>query len=93
MVARHFRLACLAALAAALAGCGAKKAPKADDQRTASGQILPGSASDAMIAYDALTSQPPIAAPKHEAIISSGDAADSSEASPDPQPEAASTAN
>jgi hypothetical protein len=46
----------------ALAGCGwFKKTPKADDQRTASGQILPGSISDAMIAYDALTSQPPVA--------------------------------
>lgn len=46
----------------ALAGCGwFKKNPKADDQRTASGQILPGSISDAMIAYDALTSQPPVA--------------------------------
>jgi len=48
-------------IALALSGCGAKKPPKAEDQRTASGQILPGSISDAMIAYDALTSQAPIA--------------------------------
>ena len=48
-------------LALAVAGCGGKKAPKAEDQRTASGQILPGTISDAMIAYDALSSTPPMA--------------------------------
>jgi hypothetical protein len=53
------RLVVLAALAL-LAACGEKKAAKSDDQRTASGQILPGSVSDSMIAYDALTSQAPI---------------------------------
>ena len=51
----------IVALALALGGCWGKKASKADDQRTASGQILPGSTSDAMIAYDALTSRAPVA--------------------------------
>lgn len=49
------------ALSLALGGCWGKKASKADDQRTASGQILNGSTSDAMIAYDALTSRAPLA--------------------------------
>jgi hypothetical protein len=60
------------ALVAALAGCGEKKAAKSDDQRQASGQILPGTISDAMIAYDALTSQPPVAAVKREASAAQG---------------------
>ena len=42
--------------AAMLAACG-NEAPK---QAVASGEILPGSASDAMIPEDRLTSQPPL---------------------------------
>jgi hypothetical protein len=38
---------------------------KAEDQRTAVGEILPGSVSDAMLPYDSLRSQPPLA-PKAE---------------------------
>jgi hypothetical protein len=48
----------LAALVA-LASCGSEN--KEADRRTAVGEILPGSASDAMIHYDALRSQPPLA--------------------------------
>ncbi len=55
------RAVTILALTLALGGCWSKKASKADDQRTASGQILPGSTSDAMIAYDALTSRAPVA--------------------------------
>ena len=71
-------------LLAALAGCGDKKSAKSDDQRTASGQILPGTTSDAMIAYDALTSQPPVAV--HHAAAA---AADSAEATDAAQPDSA----
>jgi len=70
----------------ALAGCGAKKSPKADDQRTASGQILPGSISDAMIAYDALTSQAP-SAPRAAPVAGLADSA--AEAEPVAEPSAA----
>lgn len=81
-----------------LAGCSAKKATKSDDQRTATGQVLPGSISDAMLPYDTATSTPPVAA-RHASGISSdsGDsntdapvAADSSDA---PAPEAAPVGN
>ena len=65
-------------LLAVLAGCGGKKSAKSDDQRTASGQILPGTTSDAMIAYDALTSQPPVAV--HHAAAVAADTAQPAEA-------------
>lgn len=55
------RAVTILALTLALGGCWGKKASKADDQRTATGQILPGSTSDAMISYDALTSRAPLA--------------------------------
>jgi hypothetical protein len=50
----------LVAAALTLAGCQDEK-PKQQDQRTAVGEILPGSASDAMLPYDSLRSQPPLA--------------------------------
>jgi hypothetical protein len=56
-----------AALATALlllAGCGGKNDDAA--RKDAAGKILPGSASDAMIDYAALRSQPPLA-PRTEA--------------------------
>jgi hypothetical protein len=49
-------LAC--ALALALAACGERKA---DEGGNAVSEVLPGSASDAMIPYDTLRSQPPLA--------------------------------
>lgn len=59
-----------------LASCSAKKATKSDDQRTATGQVLPGSISDAMLPYDTATSTPPVAA-RHASGMSSdgGDSA------------------
>jgi hypothetical protein len=54
------RLAALAfALAAALPGC--KRENKTQEARTAQGEILPGSASDAMLPLDTVRSQPPLA--------------------------------
>ena len=47
------------ALALALAGCKGEEKP-AQDARAA-GEILPGSASDAMVPYDTVRSQPPLA--------------------------------
>ena len=56
------RLAALAmpALVLALAGCQAEKKP-ANAKGTVAGEILPGSASDAMLPYDTVRSQPPLA--------------------------------
>jgi hypothetical protein len=53
-----FRLTALV-LIVALAGC--HRETRSDDQRTASGQVLQGSVSDAMIAYEQLQSRPPLA--------------------------------
>lgn len=90
------RYAVMFAMGLALAGCGAKKSPKAEDQRTASGQILPGSISDAMIAYDALTSQPPMApraAPAVAAVAESAGGDAPPEAAPSPAAEPGPAAN
>ena len=45
----------------ALAGCNQSK--KDEGAGTAAGEILPGSASDAMLPYDTVRSQPPLAPP------------------------------
>ncbi len=50
---------CLAGLSLALAACGSEQ--KTAQKGTAEGEILPGSASDAMLPYDTLRSQPPLA--------------------------------
>lgn len=63
------------ALAVALLGCGAEK--KDEGAGTAAGEILPGSASDAMLPLDTVRSQAPLA-PKVE---STGKAAASPAAS------------
>jgi hypothetical protein len=52
------RLACLA-LPLVLAACQGEK--KTAQRGTAEGEILPGSASDAMLPYDTVRSQPPLA--------------------------------
>ena len=71
----------LVALAAGLlAGCSAKKTTKSDDQRTATGQVLHGSISDAMVPYDTATSTPPVAA-RHASGMS-GDGGDSNADAP-----------
>lgn len=54
------RLALFLAAPLALVGCGDGE-KKAKDQRTATGEILPGSISDAMLPYDKVRSQPPLA--------------------------------
>lgn len=50
------------ALILALAACGGTE-KKEKDQRTAAGEILPGSVSDSMLPYDTVRSQPPLAPP------------------------------
>ncbi|MDE2435838.1 MAG: hypothetical protein KGM49_06230, partial [Sphingomonadales bacterium] len=49
----------LLVLALTLAGCGGAK--KQEGAGTAEGEVLPGSASDAMLPYDSVKSQPPLA--------------------------------
>lgn len=44
----------------ALAACGGS-AKKEKDQRTAAGEVLPGSISDSMLPFDTARSQPPLA--------------------------------
>ena len=49
-----------------LAGCSKEPADDKEAGRTASGEVLQGSISDAMIPYDQLRSQPPIEQPAPE---------------------------
>ncbi len=51
--------------AATLAACGSKDETKQDG--ASFGQVLPGSASDAMLPYDTATSAPPLEPPTYEA--------------------------
>jgi hypothetical protein len=55
----RLRLLCLWLVPLALAGCQQEKKPA--ESRTAQGEILPGSASDAMRPLDSVRSQPPLA--------------------------------
>ena len=55
------RAAWLLALALAIAAC--KGEPEPQQGGTAAGEVLPGSASDAMLPYDTVRSQPPLAPP------------------------------
>ena len=57
---RHLAVVGLAPLA--LAACKGGKKP--DEARTAQGEVLPGSASDAMLPLDSVRSQPPLAPPE-----------------------------
>ena len=70
-------------LAAALGLAACQGENKGEDQRTAVGEILPGSASDAMVPYDSLRSQPPLA-PQTRSAGSDKDEADEAEDAPDP---------
>jgi len=84
-----FLAACVVALPLATAACkGEKKAAEAAD---AEGEILPGSASDAMLPYDTVRSQPPLAPPP-AASGKPGAKAGGDEAAADDSGEAASTA-
>lgn len=65
---RVIRLTCLIALPLALAACGDKKP---DESATAAGEILEGTASDAMLPLDTVRSQPPLA-PQTQAAKSNG---------------------
>ena len=86
----------LAALMA-LAACGSKEAKKPGD--AAFQQVLPGSASDAMLPYDTATSAPPLDPRQYDAIEedkgtggkprlspAAGDAAPEAETAPDAVP-------
>ncbi|MDR2856814.1 MAG: hypothetical protein LBV50_03090 [Novosphingobium sp.] len=79
----HF--ACLCLLPLALAGCKGEK-KKTTEAGTAQGEILPGSASDAMLPLDSVRSQPPLA----PAVMPGGKAAKQGGTTGD---EAASTAS
>lgn len=57
-------LLCLIALGVATAACNSKAAKSGEAE--AAGDVLPGSASDAMLPYDTVRSQPPLA-PQTEA--------------------------
>ncbi|WP_211277354.1 hypothetical protein [Erythrobacter donghaensis] len=67
------RLAPLACLALALAACGDEAAPAAKQGGAASGEVLDGSISDAMIPLDQVTSQAPLA-PRQAAPVGDVDA-------------------
>jgi len=69
-----FRLIALMALVA-LAGC--HKETRSGDQRTATGQVLAGTISDAMIPYEQLQSRPPAAPRVVEKAAAGAEAADS----------------
>jgi hypothetical protein len=55
-------LAVILALPLVLTACGGTE-KKQKDQRTAAGEILPGSISDSILPYDTVHSQPPLAPP------------------------------
>lgn len=69
----------LACSVLALAGCHGKKA----SQSAAVGEILPGSASDAMIPLDSLRSRPPLAPPKEVAATGASLTRKKASATPD----------
>ncbi len=59
MNCRKYAVPVLTIAALALAGCNQEK--NAADTRGAAGEVLPGSASDAMLPLDTVRSQPPLA--------------------------------
>lgn len=78
---------CLAGLPLALAACQGEK--KARQGGSAEGEILPGSASDAMLPYDTVRSQPPLApipVATGKAARSKGGGADDEAAAEDGEP-------
>jgi hypothetical protein len=91
MTALRLALTLLAPLA--LAACGSGSDTKQKDQRTAAGEILPGSASDAMLPYDTVRSQPPLAPKATAKPGAKGAAADEAEASPSDVPAESTTAS
>ena len=65
-----------------LAGCGDDQPQGGGDGRNASGEVLEGSISDAMIPLDQLKSQAPPAKPEPQAGSCTGAAADAAENAP-----------
>jgi hypothetical protein len=87
----------LAALSLALliAACGQQPKPAADDSRSAEGQVLGGTISDAMLPLDTVTSQPPpmpAGAAEGDAEESPGETATGPAADATPTPEASAPA-
>lgn len=88
------RLVVIAALGLALAGCKDNQKPTGG---TADGEILPGSASDAMLPMDSVRSQAPLAPHADKSKAGASDAVKSTDpkppsdsaAPPEPAPEAA----
>ena len=74
MAPRFLAAACLLG-ALTLAGC--HRSAKSDDQRTAAGQVMSGSITDAMLPYDTLRSQPQLAPARAATDAPSAVAADS----------------
>jgi hypothetical protein len=73
------RLAVVLPVVLALGGCGSDPAPGTDGGGTASGEVLEGSISDAMLPVDTVQSQsPPLEKTPSDAGGSAGDAADNS---------------
>jgi hypothetical protein len=68
-------------LVLALSGCGSGDDKKAQGAGTVEGEILPGSASDAMVPLDQVKSQAPLA-PKAEGSAAGTDKADDKSAKP-----------
>jgi hypothetical protein len=81
--------ACLPVLL--LAACHDKA--KTEDQKLASGQVLPGSISDAMIHYEALKSHPPLAPIEPSAKPAAADQGDGDESDTTPEDAASSAAS
>ena len=79
---------------ALLAACGEE--PPVDDSRAASGEVLEGTISDAMLPVDRVRSQPPLAEPEGQATggapaqaaSAAQGAAEESEAAPEDEPAA-----
>jgi hypothetical protein len=82
------RLAVVLPVVLALGACGSDPAPGTDGGGTASGEVLEGSISDAMLPVDTVQSQSPLLekAPS-DAGGSAGDAADNSAEASEPTPE------
>ncbi len=72
----------------ALAACGSDPAPSAEGANTASGEVLEGSISDAMLPLDTVQSQsPPLEkAPPEDAGAAASSAEDPSDSAEAPQP-------
>lgn len=69
-----FRMICLVAPALLLGACGDDSIDVSDDGREASGEVLEGSISDAMLPLEELRSQAPLVEPSGDESASAGSA-------------------